>query len=144
MKQALKTPQQELDEQMAKAMAVTDFPMESLPESFKELFHKALPFNSKMNTGAHALTWRNFILFERPFKMPEIALALDVLERATPVEMTQTLLENQNMLWDIVYPIRLMYQKIEEDIQKPIEAKINAQVKITMAAPLGKQLFKKD
>lgn len=144
MKQALKTPQQSLDEQMAQALSVNDFPMEKLPEVFKELFHKALPFNSKMNIGAHPLTWRNFILFERPFKMTEMALALDVMERATPNEMGQSLLENEKMLWDIIYPIRLIYQGIEEEIEKPIAAKINAQVKISNSAPLGKKLFRKD
>lgn len=144
MKQALRTPQQELDAQMAQALSVNDFPMERLPEGFKELFHKALPFNSKMNIGSHALTWRNFILFERPFKMTEMALALDVMERATPVEMGQSLIENEKMLWDIIYPIRLMYDEMEAEIEKPIAAKINAQVKISNSAPIGKKLFKKD
>jgi len=66
------------------------------------------------------------------------------MERATPNEMGQSLLENEKMLWDIIYPIRLMYQGIEEEIEKPIAAKINAQVKISNSAPLGKKLFRKD
>ena len=142
MKQVLKTPQQELESRMAHALSVTDFPMEKLPEVFKELFHKALPCNSKMNIGSHALTWRNFILFERPFKMTEMALALDVMERATPKEMEQSLIENEKMLWDIIYPIRLIYQGIEEGLQKPIENEINTKVKISNSAPIGHKIFK--
>lgn len=137
----LKTPTEARNEALALKLSTTDFPMEQLPEVFKELFHKALPFNSKMNIGSHPLTWRNFIKFERPFKMTEMALALDVLERATPVEMGQSLDENEKMLWDIVYPIRLIYQGIEDELVKPIEAEINAKVKISMAAPIGKKLF---
>lgn len=144
MLQKLKTPQQAYEEQRALALSTQDFPADKIHESFKELLHKALPFNSKLNVGAHPLTWRNFIKFERPFKLTEFKLALDVLERATPKEMGQTLEENEDMLLKIVYPMVASWDAIDEEISEKIKREIDTKVKLDLSAPIGKKLFAKE
>lgn len=136
------TPEEVLQRETAKVVAITQFPQEEISEGFKETLHKAMMYTSQYRLGCHDLTYEAFIKFNRPFFMVEMQLALNIIKGATPIELNQTLEENLEILQKVHKPMFAKWKEIEDGIKEPIIAKINKQIEVQSKAPKGKSTFK--
>lgn len=140
--QPSKTPQEVFESKRADALATVVFPQDKLPEDFKEVLHKALVHCSIRQVQCHITTWINYVRFDRIFLWGEINLAVEILKGSTPTEMGMTLVEHLELLTEYIYPIQKELERIDEEICEPIAKEVNAMVKLSNRAPLGKEIIK--
>lgn len=135
-----RNPQQEFEELRAGQLSAIDWPHEISIE-VKNLLEKAMLYTSIMGTRCPQQTYRNLIKWERPFKLGEITIIIDILIGATPIELNQSLVENLEMLENIIYPLREKWRDIDDVLSKKIMDKLNVQLQITRGVPESKKLF---
>lgn len=131
----------------------TVFPKDKLHPEFKKYLHRALLYNSIWRAKCHSDIWHNFITFEREFFMPEIDLALQIIRAMTPFEQCgglppahgmsdeRMLIENWDMLRDVHDSMYKEYINIDDEINKPLKADIEAKFKINLGAAIGEKIF---
>ena len=158
-------------------LATSLFPEDEYPEEFKETLIGLMKFQNPVqmqvwhnknviirddSKGGELIctTWDNFCTFKRKFACAEMYQALEILKRATPIELFDSedakiietyKFENKNpdtfileYFNSIAYPkiekivnhIQIVLDEIEEQLCKPIRAKINSDLKIMMKLPL--------
>lgn len=151
------TAQEFFEFEKNKRLSEKQFPSELISEDFMKYLHRALLFENLRNLQCLGLTYHNFIFFERPFMMPEVEIAIEIIKASNPIDIqlknrldlskddiSSILKEQFRILKEVVEPVILSWEEEAAKITEPLKREIEVKEKLSLRVPIGKRIFKEN